>query len=129
MHQSVVLSTGWAMFFHSAPNAVHHSPFFFFVDHCTFLFFLFLVVFPLDLTYHRVCFPTFISTAPTLVPYLLSPTDIATLITNYLINLTIILTTYPTNLATLFITYLTNLTIVLTTYPTDLATFHTQPSY
>jgi len=50
-------------------------------------------------------FSTFISTAPTLVPYLLSPTDITTLITSYPIDLTTILTTYPTNLATLLITY------------------------
>jgi hypothetical protein len=94
-----------------------------------FSFFWFLVVFPLDMTYHHAHFPTLISIAPTLVPYLLSPTDIITLITNYLIDLATILTTYPTNLATLFITYPTNLTIVLTTYPTDLATLHTQPSY
>jgi len=94
-----------------------------------FFFFWFLVVFPLDLTYHHACFPTIISIAPTLVLYLLSPTDIVTLITNYPINLATILTTYPTNLATLFITYPINLTIVLTTYLVDLATLHTQPSY
>jgi hypothetical protein len=46
-----------------------------------------------------------------LVPYLLSPIDIATLITNYPTDLTIVLTTYPTNLDTLLITYPTNLTI------------------
>ncbi len=79
--------------------------------------------------------PTFISIAPTLVPYLLSPTGIATLITNYPINPTIILTIYPINLATLLITYPTNLnfstniTTILTTYPTNLVTLHTQPPY
>jgi len=56
-------------------------------------------------------FPTLISIAPTLVPYLLSPTNTSTLISSYLIDLAIILTTYPTNLATLLITYPTNLTI------------------
>jgi hypothetical protein len=50
-------------------------------------------------------FSTFISTAPTLVPYLLSPIDTATLITSYPIDLTTVLITYPTNLATLLITY------------------------
>jgi len=74
---------------------------------------------------------TFINTTPTLVPYLLSPTGIATLITSYHINPTTILTTYLTNLTTLLITYLinlnfpTNLTTILTTYPIDLATLHT----
>ncbi len=72
---------------------------------------------------------TLTSTAPTLVLYLLSPTDIATLIINYLINLATILSTYPTNLTTLLITYLTNLTTILTTCPTNLATLHTQPPY
>jgi len=56
-------------------------------------------------------FPTLISIAPTLVPYLLSPTNTTTLITSYPINLAIVLTTYLTNLATLLITYPTNLTI------------------
>jgi hypothetical protein len=74
-------------------------------------------------------FPTLIKIAPTLVPYLLSPTDIATLITSHRIDLAIVLTTYPPNLATLLITYPTNLTTVLSTYPTDLATLHTQPLY
>jgi hypothetical protein len=74
-------------------------------------------------------FPTFLSTAPTLVPYLSSLTDIASLITSYLIDLSTVLTTYPTNLVTLLITDPTNLTIVLTTYPSDLATLHTQPLY
>ncbi len=91
--------------------------------------FLFLVIFPLDLTYHPTHFPTFKNTTPTLVVYLLSPIDITTLIISYLIDLTIVLTTYPTNLATPLITYPINLTIVLITYPTDLATLHTQPPY
>ncbi len=56
-------------------------------------------------------FPTLISIAPTLVPYLLSLTHITTLITSYPTDLAIVLTTYPTNLATLLITYPTNLTI------------------
>jgi hypothetical protein len=34
MHQLAVLSTGWAEFFHSAPDAVHHSPFFFLLCGC-----------------------------------------------------------------------------------------------
>jgi hypothetical protein len=54
-------------------------------------------------------FPTLISIAPTLVPYLLSPTDTTTL--SYPADLAIVLTTCPTNLATLLITYPTNLTI------------------
>jgi hypothetical protein len=59
-----------------------------------------------DLTHsYPAHFFTFISTAPTLVPYLLSPTDTTTLITSYLIDLAIVLITYPTNLATLLITY------------------------
>jgi hypothetical protein len=106
----------------------------FFLLLTTVLFFSFLLYgcFPPgpDLTpSYPAHFPTFISTAPTLVPYLLSPTDIATLITSYPIDLPTVLTTYPTNLATLLITYPTNLTTVLTTYPTDLATLHTQPLY
>jgi hypothetical protein len=110
MHQLVVLSTRWVVFFHSTADGVHHSPFLFAIDHNTF-FFLFLAVFPLDLTCHPAHFPTLISTTPTLVPYLLSPTNIATLITSYPIDLAIVLTTYPTDLATLLITYPTNLTI------------------
>ncbi len=58
-----------------------------------------------DLTHsYHAHFSTFISIAPTLVPYLLSP-NIVTLITSYPIDLTTVLTTYPTNLATLLITY------------------------
>ncbi len=65
-----------------------------------------------DLTHsYPAHLPTLISIAPILVPYLLSPTDTATLITNYPTNLTTVLTTYPTNLATLLIIYPTNLII------------------
>jgi hypothetical protein len=39
MHQLVVLSIGWAAFFHLAPDGVHHSPFLFADDHCIFIFF------------------------------------------------------------------------------------------
>ncbi len=88
--------------------------------------------FSLDLTSHIAYlahFFTLISIAPTLIPYLLSSTDIATLITSYPIDLATILTTYPTNLDTLLITYPTNLTTILTTYPIDLPTLHTQPPY
>ncbi len=59
-----------------------------------------------DLTHsYPAHFSTFISTAPMLVPYLLSPTDTPTLITSYPIDLATLLWTYPTNLATLLITY------------------------
>jgi hypothetical protein len=78
---------------------------------------------------YHVHFPTLISTTPTLVPYLLFLTNIATLKISYPMDLAIIYTTYPTNLTTLLITYPTNLTIVLTTYLTDLVTLHTQPPY
>ncbi len=132
MHQLAVLSTGWAAFFHSVSDGVHHNPFLFAADHYTFLFLLVRGGFSLgpDLTpSYLVHFPTLVSTAPTLVPYLLSPTNIATLITSHPIDLVMIVTTYLTNLATLLITYLTNLTIVLNTYPIDLTTLHTQPPY
>ncbi len=113
MHQLAVLSIGWVAFFHSKPSAVYHSPLFFAADHCIFIYFWFLAVFPgPDLTHSYLAhFPTLISIAPTLVPYLLSPTNTTTLITSYPINLAIVLTTYPTNLATLLIRYLINLTI------------------
>jgi hypothetical protein len=115
MHQLAVLSTGWVAFFHLASDGVHHSPFLFAADHCTFLLFSFwfLAVFPgPDLTHNYPAhFPTLISIAPTLVSYLLSPTDTVTLITSYPTNLATVLTTNPTNLATLLITYPTNLTI------------------
>jgi len=74
-------------------------------------------------------FPTFISIALTLIPYLLPLTNIITVITSYPIDLATVLTTNPTNLATLLTTYFTNLTIVLITYPIDLNTLHTQPFY
>jgi hypothetical protein len=74
-----------------------HSLYFSGTDHCTFFFF--------PLVWSRFFpGPDLISTAPTLVPYLLSPSDTATLITNYPIDLDIVLTTYSTNLATLLIT-------------------------
>jgi hypothetical protein len=69
-----------------------------------------------DLTHtYLAYFFTLIGIATTLVPYLLSPTDTATLITSYPIDLAIVLTTYPINLATLLITYPTYLTTILTT--------------
>jgi hypothetical protein len=74
---------------------------------------------------YLVHFLTFICIAPTLVPYLLSPIDITTLIISYPIDLATVITTYPTNLATLLITYPTNLTTVLTTYPTYTTTLLT----
>jgi hypothetical protein len=121
------------MFFHLAPDGVHHNPFFFVAEHYIYIYIFFgswLFSPGPDLTHsYRAHFPTFISTAPTLVPYLLSLIDIATLITSYPIDLATILITDPTNLATLLITYPINLTIVLTTYLTNLATLHTQPLY
>ncbi len=117
MHQLAVLSTGWVAFFHSAPDGVHLSPFLFAADHCTFSFFGSWPFFPgPDLTHSYLAhFFTLIGIATTLVPYLLSPTDTATLITSYPIDLATVLTTCPTNLATLLITYPTNLTTILTT--------------
>ncbi len=106
MHQLAVLSTGCLAFFHLAPDGVHDSPFLFAANHCTFFFGSWSFFPGPDLTHsYPVHFSTFISTAPTLVPYLLSPTDTATLITSYPIDLATVLTTYPTNLATLLITY------------------------
>ncbi len=102
MHQLAILSTRWAVFFHSTPNGFITIHFFLLLS--TILFFWVLGCFSLglDLTHnYLVHFPTLIHTAPTLVLYLLSPTDIATLITSYRIDLTTILTTYPTNLTTL----------------------------
>jgi hypothetical protein len=94
-------------------------------------FFGFWTLFPgLDLTHSLLTFfSTLINIAPTLVLYLLSLTDISTLITSYTINLVTILTIYLTNLITLLITYPINLTIVLTIYPIDLATLDTQLPY
>ncbi len=87
MHQLAVLSTGWGVFFHLALDGVHHNPFLFVVDHCTFSFFLVLVRFsprpdlaPCSLSY-------FLSAAPTFVPNLLSPTDIVAPITSHVIDL------------------------------------------
>ncbi len=115
MHQLAILSTRWVAFFHSALDGVHHSPFLFVVDHCIFFIFifLFLVIFPRpDLTHnYPTHFPTLISIAPSLVPYLLSPTHTTTIITSYPTDLATVLTTYPTNLTILLITYPTNLTI------------------
>jgi hypothetical protein len=103
MHQLVILdSIGWATFFHSTLDGVHHSSFLFSIDHCTLGGGGYHFSPGFDLTHsYPTHFPTLISIAPTLVPYLLSPSDIATLITSYPIDLTTILTTYPTNLATL----------------------------
>ncbi len=133
MHQLPVLFTGWAVFFHWAPNGVHTVHFFLLLTTVFLFYFIFCswpFSFGLDLTHsYSTHLPIFISIAPTLTPYLLSLTDIVTLMTNYPIDLATIQTTYPTNLATLLITYLINLTIVLTIYPTNLATLHTQPSY
>jgi hypothetical protein len=135
MHQLAILSTRWAAFFHSVPDGVHQSPFFFWLlTTVLFFFFKFFALRPFfpgpDLTpsYHAH-FPTLGSIVPTLVHYLLSPTDIAILITSYPIDLATVLTSYPTNLTTLLITYPTNLITILTTYPTNLATLHTQPLY
>jgi len=87
MHQLAVLSTGWGAFFHLAPDGVHHNPFLFAADHCIFILFLVLGHFspgpdlpPCSLSY-------LLSPTPTFVPYLLSPTDIATLIISYVIDL------------------------------------------
>jgi len=41
MHQLAILSTGWGAFFHLALDGVHHNPFIFVADHCTFFFFFF----------------------------------------------------------------------------------------
>ncbi len=102
--------------FHSALDGVHLSPFLFAADHCTFFFGSWPFFPGPDLTHSYLAhFFTFIGIATTLVPYLLSPTDTATLITSYPIDLATVLTTYPTNLATLLITYPTNLTTILTT--------------
>jgi len=60
MHQLVVLSIGWAAFFHLALDGVHDSPFIFATDHYTFFSFgLFFVVFFLDLTSHIPCSPSY----------------------------------------------------------------------
>jgi hypothetical protein len=47
MHQLVVLSTGWAAFFHSVPDGVHHNSFIFAANHCILFIYLFIfTVFP-----------------------------------------------------------------------------------
>jgi hypothetical protein len=115
MHQLAVLFTGWVAFFHLAPNGVHLNPFLFVANHCTFFFGSWPFFPGPDLTHSYLAhFFTLIGIATTLVPYLLSPIDTTTLITNYPIDLATVLTTYPTNLATLLITYPTNLTTILT---------------
>jgi len=105
------------------------SFFFLATDHCIFFLFFSLcdhLSCGPDLTHsYPAHFLTLISTTPTLVPYLLSPTDIATLITSYPIDLAIVLTTYCSNLVTLLITYPINLITILTTYPTNLVTLLT----
>jgi len=119
VHQLAVLSIGWAIFSHLVSNGIHHNPFFFTINHCIYLF-MFLVLGHFsprpDLTHsYFTHLPTFISTTPTLVPYLLPHTNITTLITSYLINLATILTTSLIDLTTILITYPINSTIVLTT--------------
>jgi hypothetical protein len=116
MHQLVVLFTRWVTFFHSVSDGVHLKPFLFAIDHCTFFFGSWSFFPRPNLTHSYLAHSfTLIGIATTLVPYLLSPIDTATLITSYPIGLVIVLTTYPTNLATLLITYPTNLTTILTT--------------
>ncbi len=61
MHQLAVLSTGWAVFFHSASDGVYHDPFLFAADHCIFLFRVcFWLLFSLDLTSHIATLLTFL---------------------------------------------------------------------
>jgi hypothetical protein len=74
MPKLAVLSTGWAAFFHSTSNEVHHSLFLllFLVDHCTFfLGFVLDYFFPGPDFTHRypTHLPTIIRILPTLVPY------------------------------------------------------------
>jgi hypothetical protein len=130
------------MFFHSAPNGVHFfllgyvfsfgtkwGPFLFAADHYIIIIFCSWSFFSWSNLTHNypTHLPTLVSTAPPWVPYLLSLTDIITLITSYPIDLATVLTTYPTNLATLLITYPTNLTTILTIYLIDLGTLHNHP--
>jgi hypothetical protein len=117
MHQLVVLSIGWATFCHSTLDGVHHNPFLFTVDHCIFFGGFVFGCFFLgpNLTHsYPIHLLTLISIVPSLVPYLLSPTNITILITSYPTDLITILTTYPTNIATMLTTYLINLTSLLT---------------
>jgi hypothetical protein len=60
MHQLAVLSTGWAVFFHSTSDWVHHTPFLFIADCHTFFFPFVLDFFFLDLTSHIATLPTFL---------------------------------------------------------------------
>jgi len=102
MHQLAVMSIGWATFFHSVPDGVHHTPLPFTADHYIYIYIyiykffkkkidLFFIVLFLNLTSH-----------------------IATLITSYPIDLAIILTTYPINLVILLTTSPIDLTSILT---------------
>jgi hypothetical protein len=116
MHQLAVLSTGWVGIFSFGVGWGSSQS----ISFCCWPLYFFFgswLFFPgPDLTHSYLAhFFTLIGIATTLVPYLLSPTDTTTLITNYPIDLATILTTYPTNLATLLITYPTNLTTILTT--------------
>ncbi len=47
-------------FFHLASDEVHHNPFLFTVDHCTFFWDLFLAIFSLDMTSHIATLLTFL---------------------------------------------------------------------
>jgi hypothetical protein len=105
MHQLAVLFIGWVAFFHSTSDGVHLNPFLFTADHCIF----FLGSWPFflgpDITHSYLAhFFTLIGITTTLVPYLLSPTDTTTLITNYPIDLATLLIKYPTNLTTILAT-------------------------
>ncbi len=61
MHQLAILSTGWAVLFHSTSDEVHHSPFLSLLIGVFFFFLgLFLVIFSLDLTSHIATLLTFI---------------------------------------------------------------------
>jgi hypothetical protein len=83
------------------PDGVHHGPFFFLLTIVFFILFYFgsWPFFPkTNLTHsYPAHFPTIISIAPTLLPYLLSPTNTTTLITSYHIDLATLLIAYPTN--------------------------------
>ncbi len=72
MHQLAVLSTGWAAYFHLVSDGVHHSPFIFAADQCTFFFLVFsLLFFPgPDFTHSYLAhLLTLINIVQTLVPY------------------------------------------------------------
>jgi len=99
--------------------------------HCWPLYFFWGFVFGcfflgLDLTHsYLIHLLTLISIVPSLVPYLLSPTNITILITSYPIDLITILTTYPINIATMLTTYPTNIATMLTTYLINLTSLLT----